>query len=182
MKRISMVVVFLVASFAVMSTASAQPSGQPERSGFWAGFGLGIGNMSFDGVDDRTGGGTAKIELGGTVTERLLLGGGIHMWVREDSELDTTLALSTVTFMTRFYPMIENGLHLKGGIGVGALEAELGDIDSSDEGGGAFLGLGFDAPIGQSWNVTPFLTFVAVSLDGGIDANFNQIGLGLTYH
>ena len=180
-----MIFVIMVSALGLMaSTAAAQPTGQPERSGFWASFGLGIGSMGFEDHpdDERTGGGTAMVELGGTVNERLLLGGGIHGWAREDSDWDATLALTTVTFMARFYPMIDNGLHLKGGIGFGGIEADFGAVSGSDEGGGAFLGAGFDVPIGQSWNFTPFLTLAAVSTDGGVDANFNQFGLGLTYH
>jgi hypothetical protein len=49
-------------------------------------------------------------------------------------------------------------------------------------GTGAILGLGYDIRIGDHFSLTPFLNGVGISTTGGGDANFSQIGLGITTH
>jgi hypothetical protein len=51
----------------------------------------------------------------------------------------------------------------------------------SEDGTSALFGLGYDWRVGTNFSVTPFLNGVAGSFDGE-GANFNQLGISLTWH
>lgn len=181
---------FFVAALLVVQTASAQEqSGEEqtaekkateagaysmhgeEREGFWISFGLGLGSMGASGGTNRVGGGTTMVELGGTISPRLLVGGGIHAWTRDE------ITIGTVTGLARFYPTDDHDFYLLGGLGIGVGEDRHGEY----EGGGLILGVGYDVSVGTSWNVTPNLTSAAASFEP-FTVNIVQLGVAMTYH
>lgn len=150
------------------------------RSGFWLTGGLG------GGVDaDGEGGIAGYLRLGGTLGPRVVLGGeGIAFTVDEGD--DATLTRSNATATALFYPVAENGLFLKGGIGFATAEAsvEQGDvtITVSDEGFGATLGAGYDVHLGDgNLYVTPGVDVLLQSFDdieGNTSLFLFTVGIG----
>ena len=58
------------------------------RHGFWIGFGLGGGWNTTQNVNNQAlAGGSGYLRLGGTPSERLLLGGEVNVWVRSENDV-----------------------------------------------------------------------------------------------
>ncbi len=150
------------------------------REGFWLNVGLGWASLGCDGCDDRLGGAAGALSMGGTLSEKWQLGGGVHVWTR--SEDDVTLTVGLVSVLTKFYPSAAGGFHLMGGLGVASIDLEIGTESGRETGTGLILGLGYDIRIGRMVSLTPFWTGVATKYDGGGDLNFGQLGLGLSIH
>jgi hypothetical protein len=166
----------LLASLLLPSTATAQQT----RQGFWFNIGIGYGSLGCDDCDDRTGGGSGDLSLGGTLSRHWLLGVGFTGWSREED--GTTLRVSTVDARVRFYPSATGGFFLTGGLGYGQIYARVDGFGSDTQNGGALLlGLGYDARIGRNVSLTPYWNGFAVKTDDS-DANVGQIGLGITLH
>ncbi len=164
----------------LMFTASTLVAQNPQtRSGFWFNFGLGAGSYGCDGCDGRHSGGTAAIALGGTLSQKVVLGGGVNVWVKEVDGVDLTAG--TVTALIRFYPSSTGGFFLFGGLGYSTEEASASGVSISESGTGAVLGLGYDIRVGRNVSLTPFWNGVGMSFDG-YSSNFGQLGLGLTVH
>jgi hypothetical protein len=73
-------------------------------------------------------------------------------------------------------------LFLLGGLGVGRLDIEIDGFGSAGEtGSGAILGLGWDIRVAPNVSLTPFWNGIGIKVTDG-DANFGQIGIGLTIH
>ena len=145
------------------------------RDGFWISFGLGGSSVDLEGVSDRDGGAAVGLELGGTISPRFLLGFGLHAAAPESPGGDE-FAVGTATLMARWYPSLNQGFYLLGGLGTGLIET-----DEEYEGGAVVLGLGYDIPIGESWQFTPSLISGGVGTDD-LEASFINLTLGLTYH
>lgn len=160
------------------STSGAQNT--PNRQGFWFNLGLGAGSLGCSDCDARESGLSGGLALGGTLNKHWLLGVFSNAWTK--SEDGVTLTASTVTAGVRFYPSETNGFFLNAGIGIGAVDLDVTGFGSAREtGSGAFLGLGYDIPLGSAISLTPFWNGAAVAYSGG-DANFGQIGIGITIH
>lgn len=150
------------------------------REGFWFNAGLGYGSLGCQDCDSRTGALSGNLAIGGTVSPRFLLGVGTNGWTK--SEDGVTLTVGTLTALARFYPSATGGFFLEGGLGVGSVSANVSGFGSSSESGaGVVLGLGYDVRIGKNVSITPFWNGVAINTGDG-DANFGQIGLGITIH
>lgn len=162
------------------SEAGDAQNGEPDRSGFWISLGLGAGQFGNSEVSDHLGGATTMIELGGTVDEQFLVGAGLHAWARAEED-DTTLSASTLTLTGRFYPLADDDLYLKAGIGTGSVEYQFAGMSLSDSGPALNAGLGYEIPISSSWSVTPFSGGSAILLDEST-SYYVQLGVGLSYH
>lgn len=149
------------------------------RSGFWLNVGLGLGSYGCEGCDGRESGGAGTLSLGGTLSQKVVIGGGVNVWAKEVNGVD--LVASTVTAMIRLYPSASGGFFLVGGLGYGTEQASFEGISVSESGVGVLLGLGFDIRIGSNLSMTPFWHGNGLSLDSG-NSNFGQLGLGLTVH
>ncbi len=133
--------------------------------------------MTLDTAQSRQGGAALNLELGGTIDPRLLLGLGIHTAAAEStSPYVDTVGVGAATLMARGYPSMDMGLYLMGGIGTGLIQTNV-----DHEGGGAVLGVGYDIPIGDSWQFTPSLT-TGGAVTSDRDGNFANFVVGLTYH
>lgn len=161
------------------STLLSAQSKPQVREGFWITAGIGGGTFGCDDCDDREGGGTAQLALGGTLSPRLQLGASINAWSKEVD--DVTFTQSGVMALVKFYPSATGGFFVQGGLGIGRLEASSGNITVSEDGTSAILGLGYDWRVGRNFSITPFANAVAGSFDGN-GANFNQLGISLTWH
>jgi hypothetical protein len=128
------------------------------RSGFWFNGGLGYGSLGCDDCSRREGALSGGLALGGTVSQKVLLG------------------------VIRFYTSGAGGFFLLGGLGVGSIRAEVSGFGSDTETGyGALVGLGYDIRVGNNVSLTPFWNGFAASTTSA-DANVGQLGLGVTIH
>lgn len=163
-------------------TSSLAAQGRPQtRQGFWFNASLGYGSLGCDNCNDnREGGASGGISLGGTVGKNWLLGVGAAGWNKDED--NGSLAVGTLDFRVRFYPSATGGFFLTGGIGYGAIRVEIDGFDDQTENGAALLfGLGYDIRIGKNVSLTPFGNVFGVKNDDA-DANVAQIGLGITVH
>jgi hypothetical protein len=152
----------------------------PSRRGFWFSGGLGYGSLGCEDCGGRESGLSGGIQLGGSVSQKLLLGGGTTGWTKSDGGV--TLTVATVVALARFYPSASSGFFLLGGLGLGSIRLEVDGFGSDTEtGGGALLGLGWDIRVGDNVSLTPFWNGFATKTTNS-DANVGQLGLSVTLH
>ncbi|HEX2220502.1 MAG TPA: hypothetical protein VHG35_16980 [Gemmatimonadales bacterium] len=150
------------------------------REGFWFNVGLGYGSLGCDGCGGREGGLSGGLQLGGSLSQKVLLGGATTGWTR--SEGGVTLTVGTLLALVRFYPSARGGFFLEGGLGLGTIHVSVDGFGSDSEaGGGALVGLGYDIRVGENVSLTPaWLGFAARTSNA--DANVGQLSLGVTLH
>ena len=169
-------VVSILGLFVLMTAGSAQAQ---SHEGLWVGFGFGGGSL---GIADGTGRDTGVVgylKLGGTINERLLRGVESNGWVKEQS--GGTVTHTNSSAVAYFYPSATGGFFLKGGLGWSRLSIEVAGIGVAENGGGAVLGLGYDARVGDNWSITPVLNFNGGAFDGG-NTNISELGVGISWH
>lgn len=150
------------------------------REGLWFYVGIGTGSLGCSDCDTRLTGASGGLALGGTVNAHWLVGAFTNGWVK--SEDGATLSAGTLVFGARYYPSATSGFFLTGGLGIATIELGVFGVGSATETGtGALLGLGYDIRISQGVSITPFWNGIGMSFSSG-DANFGQIGVGLTIH
>jgi hypothetical protein len=169
-------------SAAAQTQPGAAPGGQQSsalhpqvRQGFWFNAGMGIGSIGCDGCGARTSGLSGGLSLGGTITERVLLGVGTTGFVKTvDGE---RLTAGTFDLRVRFYPVRTSGFFLTGGIGLGSVSY----AGFTERGAGALVGLGWDIRLGTNTSLSVFYNGFAMS-NSNVDANVGQLGIGVTFH
>lgn len=173
-------VVLTLATLAfVPSTVDAQ---RPQtRDGFFIGFGLGWGSLGCSECDgEREAGYSGYLKLGGTVSEKLLLGFESNGWYKDENGV--TLSQGNLSGVAYLYPEPASGFFLKGGLGWSTLDLSISGLGSETETGFGFTaGLGYDARVGSNFSLTPYANLVVGSFDG-VSTNVLQAGLGLTWH
>ena len=165
-----------VTLLAVLSTSTSAQANPQTREGFFISFGFGAGSLGCEDCDNRENGVNFFLRMGGTLSQRLLIGGEVNGWTK--SEDNTTLTVSNVGPVLLFYPNAQGGFFLKGGLGLATteLESRLGRI--KENGVGLTLGLGYDARVGRQFALTPYFDILTSSYDGG---SFNQVAFGLGF-
>jgi hypothetical protein len=182
----------------LLSATHLAAQGKPQtREGFNISFGLGGGSAGLDCTScpsDRQSGGTMYLNIGGTVTPRLTVGGEINGWAQSSSEEDDLI--SSMMAVVHFYPVQTQGFFLSGGVGFTTLMIEGKGPFAGEEiestGAGVQLGAGYDWRVARNFSLTPYAQFVrsfgAEATENGIETNeslnpnFFQIGLGFTWH
>lgn len=154
--------------------------GRPQiRDGFWFNIGLGFGSAGCDGCGERETGFSGGLALGGTLSQKVVLGVGTNGWTK--SEGGATVTVGTLAALIRFYPSATGGFFLLGGLGLGTVSAEEAGISDSETGSGIIIGLGYDFRVGNNVSLTPFWNGYATKTEN-TDFNVGQIGLGVTLH
>ena len=171
------------AALALLMTSLLATPGEAQnpqtRQGFWISFGLGVGSLGCEEEDcgeERETGTNFYLRMGGTLSQRLLIGGEVNGWTK--SEGDATLTVSNIGPVLTFYPNANGGLFLKGGLGMANTSLELGTIKIEETGVGLTLGIGYDARVGRGFALTPYFDILTSSYDGG---SFNQVAFGLGF-
>ena len=181
----------------IAGTAHAQQVEAQTNShrGFWVGFGLGGGVNLGDGLDgENLAGVSGYLRLGGTPSQRVLLGFEGIGWSRERD--GSTLGRGNGSFVVLFYPSMNGGWFVKGGVGgasVSRMTTEGNTTTTTTEGGfGATLGTGWDVRIGNNLYLAPAVDFLFQSFGEqeedpvlGTIPSTNSIllfTLGLTWH
>jgi hypothetical protein len=176
--RATSVVALILAATAPRS-ASAQDVART-RDGFWLNAGMGYGSLGCQDCSSREGSWIGGLALGGSLSQKVLLGAGFNGWTK--SESGATLTVGTLTALIRYYPSATGGFFLTGGLGLGSIRAELSGFGSDSETGvGALVGLGYDVRVGPNVSLTPYWNGFAMA-SSNTDANVGQIGLGVTVH
>lgn len=172
----------LPSSTPVFASAQNGPGGgSPQRQGFWFSGGLGVGFLT---CEDHCGegnkaSGIADVVFGGTLGDRLLLGGAITGWTKTDDRLE--VSLRAVEARVRFYPSAQKGLFLAGGLGVGSISHAGGNGSDNKYGPSVTLGLGWDLRVSQNVSITPFWQGTSVLARYNV-AHLGSLGVAVTIH
>jgi hypothetical protein len=185
-------------AFASPALAQSAPAPAPARQGFTVSFGLGAGStaFSYEGStsDDRIGGPSGYLRLGGAINPSLVIAGETHGWTRSDGTLTTHVGY--LMAIAQWYPQATGGFHLIGGVGMGVIrEKETDPLDRYElesVGGALQFGLGYDVRMSRNFSLTPYLNFLGMGggepkfdgrgIGGSMSANVVQLGLGFTWH
>ena len=134
---------------AVPAIGSAQEANENNRGGFWLSGGLGVGHHEETGA-------SAYIRMGGTLGERLVLGGESFALAHEEGEAN--VSRGNVTAAVLFYPSARKGLFLKAGVGFASIEYEVSRITTRGQpvvittrdelALGTTFGVGYDIQLG----------------------------------
>jgi hypothetical protein len=174
--------------------SAAQGTGGHEHRGFWIGFGVGGGVNLSEGLDgERLGGGSGYLRLGGTPSQKVLLGFEGHFWGRDQD--GAAIARGNGTFAAMFYPSEKGGGFLKGGIGWASISRATTSGNSTTttaQGGfGLTLGAGWDVRLGHNIYLTPNVDALFQWFESKDDPVLGRIPgtntlvlftLGLTWH
>jgi hypothetical protein len=184
----------LMVLFATEARAQEPPPGLVEvgqdlgrgRRGFWFGLGLGAGGESFErggsGYSDLFYQPTISLRAGGTVSQRLRLGGEILSWINERDH--AVESLSSALFVAQIYPLSTLGFYLKGGLGIGRNAVDFDDgFDVGDTGFAGLVGAGFEVRVGRRFYLNPVIDLVGHRYDGRAGGNYSErllnFGLGI---
>jgi hypothetical protein len=184
----------LVAVLALLCAANAAAQRPQTRRGFWIAFGFGYGSadITCDACPetDREGSATGHLRLGGTLSPKLLLGGDVTGWAKEEN--GATLGLGTVSFIAQYYPKEQGGLFLKGGAGFSSATIEVAGEQAGASSWGLSAGVGYDIRVGRNISLTPIADFLIagkgdLQVNGqtaleGLGWNVFTLGLGVTFH
>lgn len=163
------------------------------RKGFWIGFGptYGSADATCDGcVSGREGSFGLFIKLGGTLSQKVLLGGEINSWMKD--EAGVTTFMGSMAAVVYYYPIATGGLFVKGGPGVSSLQASGNGPDLEGYGWGVTAGVGYDIRVGRNISITPVGNFwygqpgniqqSGTTVITGWKQNVFEFGLGITFH
>jgi hypothetical protein len=198
-KNLSVVVVALGLVCAGPLQAQQKPSlgaDRNARQGFWIGFGVGAGSVGADCSgcsNDRTGGFSGYLRMGGTLSRHLLLGGEANGWSHSENGADESMGFGSLVLL--WYPSATGAFYLKFGIGGMTYTADIPSIGKIEAtaGSGSF-GLGYEFRVRPNMSLNLFLNSLAsapaswklsgVSVPTGQDIKLNlvQLGVGLTWH
>ncbi|HWP38097.1 MAG TPA: hypothetical protein VNL18_11145, partial [Gemmatimonadales bacterium] len=158
----------VLAAMALVLTAVpllAQSPGRPNtRQGFWASFGVGAGSTGAECnqcSSDRTTGGSGYIRLGGTVSNKVLLGGESTGWFHSEGGVDETLGFAS--FVLLWYPSATGAFYLKFGLGGMSYEAQAPLLELTATAPSGSFGLGYEIRVGRNVSIVPFLNSLASS-------------------
>lgn len=153
------------------------------HSGFWLNGGLGVGVTDEDVAGDNAGP-AFYLRMGGTPSDRVLLGGEVIGFAR--SVGDTDVSLGNATFSVLFYPNSPGRFFVKGGVGwasaIVSTEVGSGTFTSDEQGFGLTFGGGYDIRIGRNLYLTPNVDVLVQSFDEFADSNVFLFTLGIGFH
>lgn len=181
-KKLVQIVAVAAALAVIADSAEAQRSRARNtnlRDGFWFSGGLGYGSLGCDNCGSREGSMSADLSVGGTLSQRWLVGAGTSAWSK--TEQGARLTVATLDARVRFYPSTTGGFFLTGGIGAGSLRGDVGGISATETGVGTILGLGWDIRVARNASVTPYWNGFAMK-NSNADANVGQAGIAITLH
>ena len=143
----------LLMALVLGGAASLEAQDRNVHKGFWVGFGLGGGPNLSTGFDGEVKGGYGGyLKLGGTPSQKVLLGFESIGWGREDGNVTKTRGNGH--FIAQFYPSPSSGFYLKGGVGVAVASSSSSSGNttvSNDKGGfGTGAGIGYEFQIGRN--------------------------------
>lgn len=189
-------IAIIATTLALSATARDALAQRPQtRQGVNVSFGLGGGSAGIrcDGCTrGREGGNLFYLNIGGTITPRLTIGGELNGFGRTSNEEDLTIA--AVMAVGHFYPRATSGFFVTTGVGLTntLIENRLDRTSVTASGFGVEAGLGYDVRLGRNFSLSPYAQYVTsfsnqvmysgVAAPGRINADYVHIGLGFTWH
>ena len=185
----------LVATLLACAGNTVHAQSKPnDRKGFWIGFGLGGGSAGLDCStcsDERIGGGSGYLRLGGTLSRHFLLGFETNGWLHSEGGVDESIAFASAVLL--WYPSAKGALYVKFGLGGMAYGADDGVDELTATAPSASLGVGYEVRIGRNVSLVPYINSLAssavdVEINGvaipteDFSMNLFQFGLGITWH
>jgi hypothetical protein len=188
----------LAVSIALLAAPVAWAGHPQGGKGFWIGLGAGWGSAGIDcddcGTEDREGSFTGNFKLGGTLSDRVLLGVESNGWIKDEGS--ATLTLGSVTGTVTFYPKASSGFFLKAGGGGSFVDMEerFGDVTANVDkwGWGVLTGVGYDIRVWPNISITPSvqyyfggpgdITFERDDVIRGFKQDVVDFTIGLTFH
>jgi hypothetical protein len=171
------------ATLLLVSGSSLAAQDAASHSGFWLGGGLGVGLTDEDSAGDDAGP-AAYLRMGGTPSDRVLLGGEVIGLSRDVG--DATVSQANTTFSVLYYPASPGGFFAKGGIGfasaIVSTDVAGGTFTSDESGFGLTFGAGYDVRIGGNLYLTPNLDILVQTFDDFADSNLFLFSLGIGFH
>lgn len=189
---LSLAVTTALTLFPARAHAQQPPEGLVEvpesgRAGFWLGLGFGAGGESFDlrpsvGYSEVLYQPTVSLRLGGTVSQRLRLGGEVMTWINEVGP--AVESLSSALFIAQLYPFSRSGLYLKGGIGIGRNAVDFDDgFNQGDTGFAGLIGAGYELRLSRRFFLNPSIDLVGHRYQDGVVGDYRErlvnFGLGI---
>ena len=111
------------------------------RHGFWGALGVGAGGEAFD-LRDGAG-----------------YSGELQGWI--DDQGSRTESLTSLLFITQFYPAPATGLYLKGGLGLGRSEVDFDEgFGIGDTGFAGLVGAGWEVRVGRRLYLNPAVDLI----------------------
>jgi hypothetical protein len=186
-------VMLTIGALALLAAPAPGQGGHSHR-GFWIAFGLGGGANVTEGLDQaRLGGGAGFFRIGGTPSQRWLVGFEGLGWGRGRG--DDVVSRGNGTFTVMFFPSEDGGGFLKGGAGGASLSLVRveGNTTSTTtySGFGLTLGAGYDLRLGRNLYLTPNVDWLLQVFDPETDPILGPIPdtnsiltltIGLTWH
>lgn len=160
----------------------------PQRNGFFVGFGLGAGNATWDWTfesDDSPseGSGTVHLRVGGAPRSDLLLGLEVAVWARNYDVVaagvnvaDVKVTFSATTFAATWFPG-DLGWFLRGGVGFASARGEVDvnipvpdsfSIEQSEEGVAVLGATGYEWRLTRKFAVGPEVEVFYLGVDGDV--------------
>lgn len=190
MRRLGAVVLTMLCAVPVLEAQSAH---QQVRHGFWisAGLGAGIYDLSCDGCSydvaiDKSG----NLRMGGTVSQKVLVGGEMMAWAHYENGVDEWAG--GLTAVVLYYPSATGGLFLSGGLGIAGYDASGYGWERSVTAFALSGGVGYDLRLASSFSITPFfngfygtkasLEFPGTQTGAEVSQSLLQLGLAITFH
>jgi hypothetical protein len=176
MKRTGITVLALCAALALLSSSAS--AGNPHnRTGFYIGFGVGLGGANWtegsalDGSSEDSGGGAINFRLGGAIRPDVTIGLETSTWAK--SEDGATLGFQAVTAAVTYFPG-NVGAYLRGGVGFGSSNFEIDtqvfgtpvNVGNTDTGWALLAAGGYEWRLSSKFALGPEIEFVYIGLDG----------------
>ena len=176
--------------------ASPSPSDH-NREGLWFNIGVGYGTSGCGPCTERDGGLSGGLSAGTTLSDNVLIGGGLTGWRKSSGAV--TVAAGLLTPLVRVYTSGTEGFFLTGGVGVGWIDFTLANQlnrsptrsrawqwahgSENQLGYAGLAGLGYDIRVGNNGSLTPFLNGFYINGDENLASiNVVQFGVGATIH
>ncbi len=183
------------------TSAAAQVSDTPgagsetTRSGVWLGVGMGLGSAMPTCpicARNREQALSGYFRMGGTVTQRILVGLETNAWYRGGEETDQIIGSASVVSL--LYPRDDSGLYVKVGLGLTRFEARPTGDDPPVTANtfGVNVGVGYELRATRALSFVPYLNVLTGSfgnlkeedrtLTGSMNVSLVQFGIGITTH
>jgi hypothetical protein len=163
------------------------------RDGFWISFGFGAGTVTWecDGCTRQDHGGpTGFLRMGGTTSNKILLGGEINGWALDIGAAEITSGYTA--FTVYWYPKATGGFYFKGGLGAAIYARQTNTTEATSSGAAIVTGVGYDIRVARKFSLSPMLTLWtstqadlkddATTLNSGFRHGGATLQLGFTFH
>src|SRR5438552_2045757 len=167
MRTIRVALAASTALWLAASTARGQSGPRHDGLSLSAALGHGTMNASCDSICSsvpRTGGTTGLLQVEGTVSRHVRVGGALHIWWHSGSPDFTSSAsaaerLSNLGAVLHYYPAATGGLFFGGGLGLSNYHSKSADAYSNAWGWGFTADAGYDIALASVVSLTPRLTY-----------------------